>query len=180
MEIFDTNIEGAYIIRTAVFNDDRGAFQKIFNYDLFDKNNMSTDFKEYYFSRSNKNVIRGLHFQVPPYDYNKIVCVSYGCILDVLLDLRKMSPTFGRIFSKRLDCESGEFVYIPKGVAHGFKSLENGTIVNYAQTSCYSKAHDMGVLFNSIKFDWGDGKPVVSGRDMAFASFEEFTKRNPF
>ncbi|OGF50833.1 MAG: dTDP-4-dehydrorhamnose 3,5-epimerase [Candidatus Firestonebacteria bacterium RIFOXYA2_FULL_40_8] len=180
MKIIDTNINGVFVVKIDVPRDERGYFQKVFNYDIYKKFNLDTDFKEHYFSNSVKNVIRGLHFQLPPYQCTKIVYVSSGSIIDVAIDLRQKSSTFGRIFSRQLDCLTGEFMYLPKGIAHGFKSLENNTVVNYIQNSCYSKKHDMGILFSSVKFDWGVENHIVSERDNAFITFEEFKKRNPF
>jgi len=180
MELLKTGIEGVFIVKINIFKDSRGGFQKIFNRDFFEKKRLETDFKEFYFSSSGKNVIRGLHFQLPPREYAKIVYVSRGSIMDVALDLRKSSLTFGKVFSKQLDCVSGEFLYLPKGIAHGFRSLENGTIVNYAQTSCYSKEHDTGILFSSIKYDWGTEAVIVSERDRKFMTFEEFKNKDPF
>ena len=121
-----------------------------------------------------------MHFQTPPAEHVKIVYVSNGSILDISVDLRESSPAFGNVFSIKLDNKSGDFLYLPKGIAHGFKSLEDNTIVNYAQTSCYSKENDMGILYSSIDFDWQIENPMISERDLSFPPFSEFKKRNPF
>ena len=121
-----------------------------------------------------------MHFQAPPGEHVKVVYVSNGSLIDVCVDLRKYSPTFGGVFSIQLDNRSGDFLYLPKGVAHGFKSLEKNTIVNYAQTSCYSKQHDQGILYSSIDFDWHIENPLISERDLSFPAFSEFITRTPF
>ncbi len=174
MIIQKTVIDKLLILEFPYFHDNRGGFQKIFNYDDFLKTKLDSDFKEYYFSVSNKNVIRGMHFQIPPFDHTKVVSVSSGHILDVVLDLREKSPTFGNYFSIELDGKSGKAIYIPSGLAHGFVSLENNTIVNYLQTSCYSNEHDSGILYNSFGFKWPITNPVISERDKKFMDFKSF------
>ena len=178
MKINQTGFEGLYLLETVNFKDIRGGFQKLFNFDFFQENGLDTDFKEFYYSISHKNVIRGMHFQLPPFDHTKLVYVSKGHIRDVVVDIRKNSPTYGNVFSVELDGEKAQYLYIPKGFAHGFLSLEDGSIVNYAQTSCYSKEHDCGVAYNSIGFNWGIENPIVSGRDLTFEKLENF--KTPF
>lgn len=180
MDIIHTNIEGLFKIKTNVIKDDRGSFQKIFNRTYFRNNGFNYDFKEFYFSISKINTIRGMHFQTPPHNHVKIVYVSYGSIIDVVVDLRKESTSFGQIFSTKLEHLSGILLYIPSGLAHGFKSLMDDTIVNYAQTSCYSKENDHGILYNSIDFDWKIADPIISKRDLRFPSFQDFQKKSPF
>lgn len=174
MNIQETSFEGLYVLETINFQDIRGGFQKLFNYDFFEINGLDTGFKEFYYSVSQKNVIRGMHFQSPPFDHTKMVYVSKGKILDVIVDIRKHSKTYGECFSIELDDIQARYLYIPKGFAHGFLSLENGTIVNYAQTSCYSKEHDCGIAQDSIVFDWGIDNPIVSERDLTFQKFQNF------
>lgn len=178
MEIKSTLFSGLYILKTVNFQDERGGFQKLFNYDFFLAHGLETNFKEFYYSVSRRNVIRGMHFQLPPFEHTKLVYVSKGRILDVVVDIRKQSPTFGKCFSIELDEEKAQYLYIPKGFAHGFLSLQDGSIVNYAQTSCYSKEHDCGVAYNSIGYDWGIDTPIVSGRDLTFERLENF--KSPF
>lgn len=170
----NTSIPGLYILETVNFQDNRGGFQKIFNWDFFVDNQLDTDFKEFYYSTSNKNVIRGMHFQVPPYDHTKLVYVSKGRIIDVVIDLRRESSTYLQSFSIELDDVSASYLYIPKGLAHGFLSLEDLTIVNYAQTSGYSKECDRGILYNSFGFDWNIESPIISDRDLSFEELDTF------
>ncbi len=178
MKIIETSFEGLFILETNNFQDERGGFQKLFNYDFFKDNGLDYDFKEFYYSVNKKDVVRGMHFQLPPYDHTKVVYVSRGRIRDVVVDLRKHSATYRKCFSIELDNQKGQFLYIPKGFAHGFVSLENDSIVNYAQTSCYSKEHDCGVDAMSVAYDWGVVNPIRSGRDLTFSSLREY--ESPF
>ena len=120
MNIIPTDFEGLFIIETINFQDNRGSFQKLFNYDLFVENGLRTDFKEFYYSISKKNVIRGMHFQLPPFEHTKLVYVSRGKIRDVVIDIRKQSDTYGKCFSIELDDQKAYCLYIPAGFAHGF------------------------------------------------------------
>ena len=178
MKKIETSFEGLYVLETNNFQDKRGFFQKLFNYDFFKENHLATDFKEFYFSLNKKGVRRGMHFQIPPFDHVKVVYVSFGKILDVVVDLRKGSLTYGKCYSIELDDHHAQYLYIPKGFAHGFLSLEENTIVNYAQTTCYNKDCDYGISQDSIDFDWGTENPIVSGRDLTFPSLSEF--ESPF
>lgn len=178
MNIIDTSFKGLYILDNVIFSDCRGGFIKLFNYDFFKNNGLECNFKELYYSISKENVIRGMHFQFPPYDHAKLVYVSKGHIKDVVLDIRKDSSTYGQCFSIELDDKSTRSLFIPKGFAHGFLSLENDSIVNYAQTSCYSKEHDSGIYFKSIPYDWNVEHPIVSNRDLTFIKLENFN--SPF
>jgi len=180
MEIIKTDIKDLYLIKTDCFEDKRGYFQKIFNFDFFAQNRLSTDFKEFYYSISKKDTIRGMHFQIPPHDHVKVVYISYGTIMDVIVDLRKDSFTSGKVFATELNHLSGNFLYIPRGLAHGFKSLSENAVVNYAQTTCYSREHDQGVLYSSINYDWQVDNPLVSDRDLGFSTLEDFQKRGLF
>lgn len=178
MKIQSTPIKGLFILEIINFKDNRGSFQKLFNSDFFKEHSLDTDFEEFYFSVSKKDVIRGMHFQLPPFDHTKLVYVSKGKIRDVVVDLRRDSKTFKQTFSIELDDRSGRYLYIPKGFAHGFVSLEEDTIVNYAQTSCYSKEHDCGIIYNSIDYNWGIDTPIVSDRDLTFVALDNF--KSPF
>jgi len=174
MELIKTPFAGLYIIQHKVFQDERGLFVKTYNQELFHKLNIDLEIKERYYSVSAKNVIRGMHFQTPPEDHIKLVTVIAGKILDVVLDLRKDSATFGKYFSIVLDASEGKTIYIPKGFAHGFKSLTDNSIVEYNQTTGYAAANDAGILFDSFGFDWDTENAVISGRDRAFGAFNDF------
>lgn len=132
MKMIETPFDGLYVLETVNFTDTRGAFQKLFNKEFFIENGLDCDFCEFYYSVNKKGVIRGMHFQLPPHDHTKLVYVSQGRILDVVVDLRKTSKTYKQHFSIELDAKNGKYLYIPKGFAHGFASLDDGSIVNYA------------------------------------------------
>lgn len=174
MKIIETPIDGLSIIETNYFSDDRGGFMKIFNYDFFRENGLEWDFKEIYFSANKKNVIRGMHFQTPPFDHTKLVYCSKGSLLDVVIDLRASSSTYGQSFSLELNDNDGRYLYIPSGFAHGFKSLKDDTICNYAQTSCYAKDNDCGISLDSFGFDWQVDELICSERDKTFPRLDEF------
>lgn len=178
MIIEKTPIEGLLILQTDNFQDNRGSFQKLFNHDFFAEHGLATDFKEFYFSQNRKNVVRGMHFQTPPAEHVKMVYVSHGRILDAVVDLRKTSAMYGKTFTIELDAVQGRYLYIPVGLAHGFVSLENDTIVNYAQTSCYDREHDCGIDSMSLGIDWGVSEPIRSGRDLTFPVLKSFN--SPF
>lgn len=174
MKIFETPLEGLKVLEPRVFEDVRGKFIKIFTDEFFQTSGLEIDIKETYYSISEKNVIRGMHFQTPPFEHLKLVYVPYGKILDVVLDIRKGSATFGKSFSIELTAKNAKVLIIPKGFAHGFKSLEDNTNVTYLQTSVYAPEHDAGLRFDSFGFDWEIEAPKISQRDSDFVAFNGF------
>ena len=178
MELIKTTLEDLLVVNHKVFNDERGLFVKTYNNLIFEKLGIDLEIKERYYSISNKNVIRGMHFQTPPEDHIKLVTVISGRILDVVLDLRQNSKTFGEFFSLEIDGTQGKTIYIPKGFAHGFKAMENNTIVEYNQTTGYAPENDAGIHFNSFGFDWQASNPILSARDLGFLNFYNF--KSPF
>lgn len=174
MIVEDTSIEGLKIINCKIVEDNRGSFLKTFNDELFKSHDINFNIKETYYSVSLKNVIRGMHFQIPPHDHIKLVYVPAGIILDVVLDLRNGSPTYGETFSCELSAKNGKAILIPSGLAHGFKSLEDNAITTYLQTSCYAPNHDCGIRYDSFNFDWNCETPIISQRDMSFATLNDF------
>lgn len=174
MEIETTFIEGLRVIHLNKIEDDRGSFVKTFNKDFFINNALEYNFHESYFSISKRDVIRGMHFQIPPFDHTKLVYLNRGKIIDVVLDIRKNSPTFRKHHSIELSSNNPKLVYIPTGCAHGFLCLEDDTIVTYLQTSVYSKDFDQGILWNSFDMDWKVPNPIISPRDQSFDSFTNY------
>lgn len=172
--VTETPLKGLKIISTNHFTDERGMFHKYFSKDEYKELGLDYDFEEDYYSINKKNVIRGMHFQIPPADHAKLVYVTSGRIIDVCLDIRKNSRTYGKYFSIVLTADKAECIYIPKGFAHGFVSLEDNTCVHYLQTSCYSKECDCGINYDSFGYDWGVENPIVSGRDLTHPSFKKF------
>lgn len=174
MRIIDTTIHGLKILEPKIFEDIRGQFVKTFTNEFFKLQGLNINIKETYYSISHKDVIRGMHFQTPPDEHIKLVYVPYGEIMDVVLDIRKNSPSYGNFFEIKLSAENRKVLIIPKGLAHGFKSLKNNTNVTYMQTSCYSPNNDKGINYNSFGFDWKCSNPKLSDRDLSFPSLNDF------
>lgn len=174
MEAIRTSIPGCYELRPKVLGDSRGSFVKFFQRTVCQQLGLSVDVKEQYYSRSQRNVIRGLHFQVPPEEHDKIVfCVS-GSAFDVMVDLRKGSPAFGKHHVCELREEIANGVYIPRGLAHGFAALKDDTVLVYLVTSEYSPLHDSGIRWDSAGIKWPVSDPVVSERDRALTPMSKF------
>ena len=178
MNITNTYIQGVYILDNFKSTDERGSFTKIYNSQTFEKLRLLLDIKETYYSISNKNVIRGLHFQTPPYEQDKLVTVIKGSVQDVIVDLRKNSKTYGKYVVYELSEKTNKAILIPKGCAHGFKSLKDGTIMLYMVSTVYDKEHDSGIKWNSIEFDWNIKNPIISERDNNFIKLQDFN--SPF
>nr|WP_289663046.1 dTDP-4-dehydrorhamnose 3,5-epimerase family protein [Flavobacterium panacagri] len=153
------------------FKDERGEFVKTIHKDTFIKNNLEWNFAESFYSISHKNVFRGMHFQFSPNDHEKLVYVAKGAILDVVLDIRSTSNTYGKYFTVELSDTNRKGLYIGKGFAHGFLSLENDTIVEYHTTTVQNKDSEGGIKWNSFEFNLPISDPVVSLRDKSFEDF---------
>jgi dTDP-4-dehydrorhamnose 3,5-epimerase len=176
--IIEDVLNGAKLITLPSSTDARGVFVKTFHDTNFKNAGIPFILKESYFSFSKKDVIRGMHFQLPPHQHSKIVFCPQGAILDVIIDLRKGSPTYGKCFAHELSAENHKACYIPEGFAHGFKSLTDDALTYYLVSSEYNQAHDTGLRYDSIGFDWNVSEPVLSARDMSFAGFGDF--ESPF
>lgn len=171
---FESILNGAFVITLPAFYDDRGSFIKSFHTSTLEEQGVNFELKESYFSLSKKDVIRGMHFQIPPHHHAKVVFCPQGAILDVIVDLRKDSKTYGQYYAQELSAENHKAYYIPKGFAHGFKSLTDDALTYYLVSSEYSKEHDTGILYNSFGFDWGVEDPVISERDLSFPKLDEW------
>ena len=178
MKINKTFIEDLLIIEPQLFKDERGFF-----YESYNKNNLDINivFVQDNESKSYKGVIRGLHFQAPPFEQTKLVrCVS-GNILDVAVDLRTNSKTYGKSFSIELSSENNKQLFVPKGFAHGFQVLSEIAIVNYKVDKYYNPDSDSGLIWNDkdLSIDWNlDLKPILSKKDLKLISFKEL--KSPF
>jgi dTDP-4-dehydrorhamnose 3,5-epimerase len=172
-------IAGCYEIQPHVFSDDRGKFIKTYHEEVFRQNQLNTVWNEEYYSISHNNVIRGMHFQLPPHDHEKLVyCVS-GSVLDVVVDLRKESPTFRQHVKVNLSAQTHNMLYIPKGCAHGFKALEDNTAMLYKVATVYNPSADCGILWDSCSIDWQlESDPIISSRDQSFTKLGDFN--SPF
>lgn len=180
MEISKTALEGLLIIKPDVFRDDRGYFFESFNNEKFSKEGLDVTFKQDNESLSMKGVIRGLHFQIPPFEQAKLVRVVKGSALDVAVDIRKSSSTYGKWTSVLLTGENKWMFWIPAGFAHGFATLEEDTVFFYKCTKVYNKESERSILWNDpdINIKWSIEKPIISERDKSAQGFREF--KSPF
>lgn len=176
MKITETKIIGCYIIQWDKFNDRRGYFQVPFNSEEF-KEKTGTEFNliQENESFSKKNVVRGLHFQKPPFEQSKLVRCTYGEVLDVIVDIMPSSPTYGNVVTVKLSGGSGKSVFVPRGCAHGF-STQTKAIFNYKVDNHYNKESEGGVIYNdpSLNIDWKVGKkPKMSSKDLELPFFKD-------
>ena len=176
MEIIKPPIEGLLVINPKIFGDDRGYFFECWSEESFVKNGLDLDFVQDNQSLSSKGVLRGLHFQNPPFAQGKLVRVIKGAVLDVVVDIRKESATYGQHFSIELNEENKTIFWIPPGFAHGFITLEDDTIVTYKCTGVYNSASEEALLWSDkdLNIDWGAIKPLVSDKDLVAGSFKNF------
>jgi dTDP-4-dehydrorhamnose 3,5-epimerase len=172
-------IEGLVEIIPRIFDDERGLFFESYNQNLFHENGIPSHFLQDNQSFSRKGVLRGLHFQKKPFEQGKLVRVITGKALDIAVDLRENSTTFGKYASFLLDSRLNNMVFVPEGFAHGFLALED-TIFAYKCTNFYNKAAESGIIWNDkdLNINWGITQPIISEKDLALPSFEEILKVN--
>lgn len=175
MKFNKTEIEGLIILEPTIFRDDRGMFMETFNTKALQANGIDVDFVQDNQSLSQKGVIRGLHFQKEPYAQGKLVRVIAGAALDVVVDIRPKSATFGRALSIELNAENKKILWIPPGFAHGFESLEDDTIFLYKVSRYYHKESESGILYNDTELGikWRTKNPIVSDKDLELSRFKK-------
>jgi dTDP-4-dehydrorhamnose 3,5-epimerase len=173
-----SNISGCFELQPKVFEDTRGRFVKVYHDLAFVEKGLETHFAEEYYSISNKNVIRGMHFQLPPRDHVKVVYCVQGEVMDVVLDLRVGSLTYGQHVTFELSSRKANSIYIPKGMAHGFCALSDNAIMIYKVSTVYSPGHDAGISWDSVGIEWPTKEANLSQRDLGFPSLAEFN--SPF
>jgi dTDP-4-dehydrorhamnose 3,5-epimerase len=179
MKATQTKIPGCIHFQLGRFEDSRGTFVKAFSYSRYREFGLATEFKEDFYTVSKKNVLRGLHFQLPPHDHHKVVTCQSGRIYDVIVDLRRASPMYGKYISFELTGNDGDMIYIPAGCAHGFLALEDDSMVCYKVTSEYNKEADSGIHFDSVGVAWPRADSlIVSDRDRDLRPFSQFN--SPF
>ena len=180
MEIIKTHIEGILLVKPDIFADDRGYFFESFNNKKFLENNLEVNFLQDNVSKSRKGTVRGLHYQIGNKAQGKLCHVLYGRVLDVAVDLRVDSPTFGKYFSTELSEENHFQLWIPVGFAHGFSVLSDEAIFKYKCTNYYFKENERTILFNDtqLNINWKVDNPIFSQKDLNGKSFEE--SRNDF
>jgi len=169
-------LSGLYLIKPKVFEDHRGHFFESFREDVLKNLGVITNFVQDNQSLSQKGILRGLHFQAHPFPQGKLVRVIKGAVLDVALDIRKDSDTYGKFVCVELTEKNRNMLYIPPGFAHGFLTLEDNTIFAYKCTEYYHPEVEGGVLWNSpeLNIPWNIENPVLSAKDIDLPSFSEF------
>jgi dTDP-4-dehydrorhamnose 3,5-epimerase len=174
MEFRQSSIKGLVEIIPRLFRDERGCFFESYSEKIFRENGIESRFVQDNQSFSAKNVLRGLHFQNAPHGQGKLVRVIKGRALDIAVDLRKNSLTFGKYESIILDSEKNNMFYIPEGFAHGFLALEE-TILVYKCTNYYNKGSESGIIWNDphLKINWGIVNPIVSEKDQELGRLED-------
>lgn len=176
MELVNTGIEGLWVIKPKVFADARGYFFESYNKDLFTQNGLNLNFVQDNQSLSHKGVLRGLHFQNPPFAQGKLVRVITGAVYDVAVDIRKNSPTYGKSFGAELTEENKMMMYIPEGFAHGFLTLKDNTIFSYKCTNFYNKASEDSIKWNdpTVGIKWNVENPLLSEKDISGKDFKDY------
>ncbi|MBE6388040.1 MAG: dTDP-4-dehydrorhamnose 3,5-epimerase [Lentisphaerae bacterium] len=170
-----TEIPGLLILEPKVFGDDRGYFFEAWNKNEFAMHGIHHNFVQDNISKSCAGVVRGLHYQLPPYTQSKIVRVISGRVLDVAVDLRKGSPAYGKHVTIELSEENKRAVFIPRGLAHGFAVLSDEAIFSYKCDNIYMPSHERGIAFDDpeLGIDWqlGDIEAILSEKDKKNPSF---------
>lgn len=180
MEIRELDITGVYEIILKPIGDHRGFFMRTYDESIFGQNGLSTQWvQENHSFSAQKGTIRGLHFQFPPYSETKVVRCVYGEIMDVFVDLRRDSPTFGKWGSIILNPHKQNMAYIPRGFAHGFCTLSENAHILYKVDNVYSRESESGLLWNDeqLKIQWGIENPIISEKDSKNLTFNEFVKK---
>tara|TARA_R110000868_G_scaffold304437_14_gene565170 strand:+ start:9369 stop:9917 length:549 start_codon:yes stop_codon:yes gene_type:complete len=166
MKIKDARIPAVKIIEPLVFEDDRGFFLESFRTDILNKHDINDNFVQDNISKSFEGTIRGLHYQLENPQAKLVQCIK-GTILDVAVDVRKSSPTFGNYVAVKLSGENHRQMYIPEGFAHGFSVLSNEAIVHYKCTNYYHKDSERGIRWDDplIRINWDVSRPILSEKD---------------
>lgn len=181
MEFIKTTLKDAYVIKPQVFGDNRGFFLESYSKKKFEQEGIGAEFVQDNHSKSEKKgTLRGLHFQLPPYAQAKLIRVVKGKILDVILDLRHDSETFGQWEAFELSAENFQMLFVPQGFAHGLMTLEDNTEVLYKADNFYEPTHEGGIAWNDpdLKINWPLENPILSDRDGKWPNFKNLD--NPF
>lgn len=180
MEIIEEPLPGVKLLKPKVFHDDRGYFYESYNKATFKKIGIAVDFVQDNESLSQKGVVRGLHFQYGEFAQAKLVSVAKGAVLDVVADIRKNSPTYGKYYAVELNDENKYRLFIPEGFAHGFATLKNNTLFTYKCSAFYNPKHEGGIMFNDpdLNVDWPFNNPEISPKDKNLQRFNGF--KSPF
>lgn len=180
MEIVAELLNGIKVLKPFIFEDERGNFVKPFHVDQMKAVGIDFNLKEEFFSTSSAKVLRGMHFQIPPHAHQKLIYCITGEVVDVLLDIRKDSPTYGHSVSIELSSKNRYVVYVPVGFAHGFYSVKDHSCLVYKTDAVHAPDFDAGVLWNSFGHNWSvrEEEAIISDRDQMHVKLEAF--KSPF
>lgn len=170
----ETTIAGVYEIDLFNAGDQRGMFVKPYHKATLDKLGLVSEFQESFYSTNQRGVIRGMHFQLPPHEHAKVVYCTSGRLIDVILDIRKGSPTYGKTASIELSGDNYKAVYMPVGVAHGFAVTEDNTCMVYLTSTMHAPSADAGIHMHSFGYEWPTKEPITSARDLEFQHLKDF------
>ena len=173
-EISESGIPGCVELQAVIRSDHRGRFVKTAHAGFFREHGLPSDFAEQYYSLSHRGVLRGLHFQVPPFALGKLVHCTAGAIFDVVVDLRHGSRTYGDHRTFVLSAEAANQLYVPAGLAHGYYATEDQTVVAYSATGVHAPDQDKGIHWASVGAAWPDDMPVLSDRDRDLPPLADF------
>lgn len=173
MQFSEELLPGTWLVTLKRFEDMRGTFVKTYARTLFDKHEASFEMLEEFYSVSNRDVVRGMHFQLPPHDHVKLVYCPVGAVEDVLLDLRS-GPGYGKVARVRLSGDQPSLVFIPKGIAHGFRALVDGSLMVYKTSTEHAPTADAGIRWDSFGHDWDVDQPRMSDRDRQHPTLASF------
>jgi dTDP-4-dehydrorhamnose 3,5-epimerase len=177
MNLVETEFPGLFILEPKVFRDERGFFLESFNKFFFEKKGLPVDFiQDNHAYSKGQGVLRGLHFQLPPFAQTKLVWVTRGAVIDVVVDLRKGSPTYLQSFKIELSSENFRRLLIPKGFAHGYETLTNESEFMYKVDAVYSPASEAGIRWDDkdLAIDWKTQNPILSEKDKNLPPLDQF------
>lgn len=179
MQIKTTGIEGLVEIQPSIFNDDRGYFYEFYKEEAFHKQGITTKFVQENLSFSKKGVVRGLHLQLPPFQQAKLVSVISGKVMDVVVDVRKNSKTFGEVYYCLLESSRHNMLMVPEGFAHGFAALED-SVFFYKCSNFYNKESETGIVWNDpqLKIDWPVSNAILSEKDGLLPTLEDLLRKS--
>src|SRR5438552_14727112 len=174
MDVSKTSMPAVLKLHCHLARDERGSLIKFFDRQQFLEHNLLADFVEDLYTESRRGVLRGMHCQMPPHAQTKLLCCIAGEVLEVLIDVRRGSPTYGMSERFELTGRDGVALYVPAGIAHGFYVTSANAVMLYKLSHKYFRESDGGILWSSIDFDWPDKRPVVSPRDVGLPPLADF------
>jgi len=178
MKLSATSMSGLHRLEPLIHRDERGEFVKTYHRRIFAEIGLNFHVVEEFFSTSRQGVVRGMHLQLPPVAHSKVVFCIEGCVQDVVVDLRRSSPMFGRVHSEELNDRNRHGLFIPPGFAHGFLTLSNLAVMYYLSDAEHAPACDAGIHWNSFGFSWNISAPIISQRDQDLPALSDFA--SPF